>query len=123
MPKYVDGFIIPVPRARLDEYKKMARKASKIWLKYGALDYCETVGDDLEVMGMTSFNKLAKTKDDELVIFAWITYASKKERNQINKKVMQDPWILKMDPAMHPFSPKRMAFGGFKVFVDSGQLD
>ncbi len=117
MSKYVDGFIIPISKKKVSEYQKIAKKAARIWKKYGALEYYETVGDDLLVRGITSFNKLAKTKSNETVIFAWIVYKSKAHRKSVNKKVMKDPWIMSYDPSQHPFDPRRMAYGGFKVIV------
>ena len=112
---YVDGFVIPVPKSKIAAYKKMAKLGAKIWREYGALDYYECVGDDLNIKGITSFRKLAKLKPNETVIFAWIVYKSKAHRNQVNKKIMQDP-RMQSYPEM-PFDPKRMTFGGFKVLV------
>ncbi|MFO1347601.1 MAG: DUF1428 domain-containing protein [Pseudomonadales bacterium] len=112
---YVDGFVIPVPKSKIAAYKKMAKLGAKIWREYGALDYYECVGDDLNIQGVTSFEKFAKLKSDETVIFAWIVYKSKAHRNQVNKKVMQDPRMQSCQEM--PFSPKRMTVGGFKVLV------
>ncbi len=120
--KYVDGFVIVVPKAKRAEYKKMAMMGKKMWLKYGALDYKECVSEDLNVhtggMPMKNFAKLAAAKEDEDVWFSYILYASKKQRNDINKKVMAD-----MDKAMAgkemkmPFDMKKFSVGGFKVEV------
>lgn len=112
---YIDGFVIPVPKNKIAAYKKMAKLGAKIWREYGALDYYECVGDDLDIQGVTPFEKFAKLKPDETVIFAWIVYKSKAHRNQVNKKVMQDP-RMQSYPEM-PFNPKRMTVGGFKVLV------
>lgn len=96
----------------------MALKAAKIWKEYGALDYWECVGDDLEVKGMTSYPRLTKLKSDESVVFAWIVYRSRKHRDQVNAKVMTDPRLQKMcDPKKPLFDFKRMAYGGFKALV------
>lgn len=120
MAKYVDGFVIPVPKGKIKVYKSIARKAASIWKKYGALDYFEAVGDDLNHKGMTaSFPKLAKAKSNETVIFAWIVYKSKAHRNSVNKKVMKDPYMMNFDVKTVPFDSKRMAYGGFKVLVEA----
>jgi uncharacterized protein YbaA (DUF1428 family) len=115
---YVDGFVIPVPKKQLAAYKKISTKAGRIWKEFGALDYKECVGDDLKVKWGTPFLKLAKAKPGETVVFSWITYKSKAQRDRINKKVMNDP-RLKMDGQSMPFDMKRMTYGGFKVFVDA----
>ena len=115
---YVDGFVIPVPKKQLAAYRKMSVKAGKIWKEYGALDYKECVGDDLKVKWGTPFLKLAKAKPGETVVFSWITYKTKAQRDRINAKVMKDP-RLQMDGAAMPFDMKRMTYGGFKVFVDA----
>ena len=115
---YVDGFVIPVSKKQLAAYKKISAKAGKIWKEYGALDYKECVGDDLKIKWGTPFPKLAKAKPGETVVFSWITYKSKAQRDRINKKVMADP-RLHMDGAAMPFDLKRMTYGGFKVFVDA----
>jgi uncharacterized protein YbaA (DUF1428 family) len=115
---YVDGFVIPVPKKQLAAYKKISAKAGKIWKEYGALDYKECVGDDLKIKWGTPFPKLAKAKTGETVVFSWITYKSKAQRDRINAKVMADP-RLKMDGTAMPFDMKRMSYGGFKVFVDA----
>ena len=112
---YVDGFVIPVPKSKIATYKKMAKLGAKMWLEYGALDYYECVGDDLNIQGVIPFGKFAKLKPNETVIFSWIVYKSKAHRNQVNKKVMQDP-RMQAYPEM-PFDPKRMTLGGFKVLV------
>lgn len=118
MAKYVDGFVIAVPKANLDAYKKMAKDASKIWKKYGALDYVEAVGEDMEPEGMPlTFPKLAKLKEDEVVVFSYITYKSKAQRNKVNKQVMADPAMKKYEDMPMPFNMKRMAFGGFETMV------
>lgn len=115
--RYIDGFVIPVPRTKLASYKRMASAAGKVWMEYGALEYYECAGDDLESQWGLSFTKLAKTKPDETVVFSFIIYASKADRNRINKKVMSDERINKMMEQDMPFDVKRMANGGFKSIV------
>lgn len=117
--KYVDGFVLPVPKKNLAAYKRLAAKASKIWRKLGALEYRECIGDDLNIKGMMPFPKMAKVKPGETVVFAWIVYKSKAHRNQVNAKIMKDPQIHKMCSQPMPFDCKRMACGGFKVVVES----
>jgi uncharacterized protein YbaA (DUF1428 family) len=113
---YVDGFVIPVPKRKLPDYRRMAQLGAKIWKEHGALEYYECVGDDLDVpMGM-SFRKLGKLKAGETVVFSWIVYRSKAHRDRVNKKVMTDPRMKDMNMPM-PFDIKRMAYGGFKVLV------
>ncbi len=114
---YVDGFLVPVPRKRLDDYRKLARKASKVWMKHGALEYIECVADDVKPGKWTSFPQSVKLKPDEVVIFAWIVFKSRAQRDKINAKVMKDPFMQGMDPKNIPFDGKRMIFGGFKTFV------
>lgn len=114
---YVDGFLLPVPKKNLDAYRRISRKAGKVWREHGALDYKECVGDDLKVKGMSSFVKAVKTKPGETVVFSWITYKSRAHRDRVNAKVMKDPRI-NMDGVSMPFDVKRMLYGGFKVFVD-----
>ena len=119
MPKYVDGFVLAVPKRKLETYRRIASRAGRIWKKNGALDYVECVGDDLNTkMGMP-FPRLAKAKAGETVVFSWILYKSRAQRDRVNAKVMKDPWMAEMmDPKAMPFDMKRMAFGGFKVLVD-----
>ena len=116
---YLDGFIIAVPKTNLDAYRKISRKAGKIWREFGALDYREAVADDVQVGKVTSFPRAVKQKPDETVIFAYILYKSRRDRDCINKMVMADPRMAKMmDPKAMPFDGKRMIFGGFKTIVD-----
>lgn len=114
---YVDGFLLAVPKDQLDAYKKLSRKAGKLWREYGALSYMECVADDVPEGKLTSFPRAVKLKDGETVIFSWIVYNSRRERDAINKKVMADP-RLKMDPATMPFDTKRMIWGGFKSIIE-----
>ena len=114
---YVDGFIIAVPEDKLEDYKKLSRKAGKLWREYGALSYIECVADDVPEGKLTSFPRAVKCQPGETVIFSWIVYKSRKERDAINKKVMADP-RLKCDPSTMPFDAKRMIYGGFKTIVE-----
>ena len=118
MSQYIDGFVLSVPKAKLAAYKKLATKAGKIWREHGALDYRECVGDDLEAKGMVAFPKLAKSKQGEVVIFAYAVFESRKQRDAINKKIMNDPRIATLCGATSGiFDIKRMAYGGFKSLV------
>lgn len=120
---YVDGFLLPVPTKNLAAYRKMSQKAGEVWMEHGALDYKECAGDDLDVDGMTasfattSFPKTMRLKPRHTVVFSWIVYASKAERNRILKLVMADPRLAKMPDPM-PFDPTKMLYGGFEVIVD-----
>lgn len=119
MPKYVDGFVLPVSKDKLEAYKKMAKKGAKMWKKYGALDYKECLADDLESMGTPSlFPRMVKLKPDEVVIFSFIIYKSRAHRDQVMKKVMNDTSMNEFIDDM-PFNLKRMAAGGFSVIVDA----
>ena len=116
---YVDGFVVPVPKRKIDAYKRMSRKAGKIWREYGALDYVECVADDVKPGKSTSFPQAVKLKSGEPVVFSWIVYKSRRDRDRINAKVMKDKRLASMmDPKQLPFDGKRMFWGGFKVIVD-----
>jgi uncharacterized protein YbaA (DUF1428 family) len=118
MTKYVDGFIVPVPKKNLDAYRRMSEQAGKIWKEYGALEYTEAVADDVKPGEVTSFPQSVKLKDDETVIFAWIVYESREQRDRVNEKVMSDPRMKGMDPKTMPFDAKRMFWGGFETVVE-----
>ncbi len=118
MAKYVDGFVLIVPKKKLDAYRRMSRKAGKIWREYGALEYRECVGQDLKAKFGLPFGKLTKAKPSEAVVFSWIVYKSRKDRDKINAKVMADKRLSGMDPNKMPFDLKRMSYGGFEIFVD-----
>jgi uncharacterized protein YbaA (DUF1428 family) len=119
MPQYVDGFIVPVPKKNLDAYRRISQKAGKIWREHGALEYRECVAEDVKMGKLTSFPRSVKSKADETVVFAWIVYKSRTDRDRINAKVMKDPRLAKMmQPDAMPFDTKRMIYGGFEVFVD-----
>ena len=116
---YVDGFVAPVPIANLAAYRKMARLAGKVWREHGALAYRECVADDVKPGKLTSFPQSVKLKPDETVVFSWIVYKSRADRDRVNAKVMKDPRIIAMmDPKTMPFDGKRMFWGGFKVMLD-----
>jgi uncharacterized protein YbaA (DUF1428 family) len=118
MARYVDGFVVPVPKKKLEAYRRMARTAGKVWREYGALPYCECVADDVKPGKLTSFPQSVKLKPDETVVFAWITYKSRAHRDRVMKQVMADPRLAGMDPATMPFDARRMFFGGFTAIVD-----
>ncbi len=119
MPRYVDGFVIPVPKAKLAAYRRMSRKAGTVWREFGALEYRECVEDDVKMGKLTSFPRSVKLKPNEVVVFSWIVFKSRLERDRINAKVMKDPRLAAMmDPDRLPFDAKRMIYGGFKVSVD-----
>jgi len=116
--RYVDGFVLPVPKKKLQAYRRMAQKAGKIWREHGAIDFRECVADDVKVGKLTSFPRSVKLKRGETVVFSWIVYKSRADRDRINAKVMKDPRLADMmDPKAMPFDAKRMIYGGFKVLV------
>ena len=115
---YVDGFVVPVPKKKLPAYKRMAKKAGKVWREYGATAFYECAADDVSVGKRTSFPRSVKLKPDETVDFSFIMYRSRAERDRINAKVMKDPRLAKMmNPKDMPFDGKRMIYGGFKTVV------
>jgi uncharacterized protein YbaA (DUF1428 family) len=120
MEKYVDGFLIPLPKDKVDEYLRMAERAGAIWKEHGALEYWECIGDDLDVQNFVSFKSAARAEENETVIFSWIVYESRAHRDQVNAAVMADPRMAEMMkpdfPA--PFDCKRMAYGGFRKIVE-----
>jgi len=118
MPHYVDAFVVPVPEKRLADYRKLARLGAKVWREHGALQYVECVADDVSPGKRTSFPRSVKLKEDEVVVFAWIVYKSRRDRDRINKLAMNDPRFANMDLSNMPFDPKRMFFGGFKTMVE-----
>lgn len=116
---YVDGFVLPIPKDKLDAYRRIAKKAGKVWLEHGALEYKECVADDVKPGKLTSFPQAVKLKRNEMVVFSWITYKSRAHRDRVNAKVMKDPRLAKMmDAAYQPFDLKRLIYGGFKVIID-----
>ena len=120
MPQYVDGFVLPVPKRNLDAYRRMARKAGKVWREHGALDYKECVAEDVKRGKLTSFPQSVDLKRGETAVFAWITFKSRAHRDRVNKKVMADPRLADMmETSDSVFDSKRMIYGGFEVIVDA----
>jgi uncharacterized protein YbaA (DUF1428 family) len=119
MAKYVDGFVLPVPRKSIDAYREMARRSGKIWREHGALAFTECVADDVKPGKWTSFPQSVKLKAGEVVWFSWIVFKSRKDRDRVNAKVMKDPRLAgMMNGKDMPFDAKRMIYGGFKAMVD-----
>ena len=118
--RYVDGYVLPVPKKNLNAYRRMAKKAAKLWHEHGALDYKECVGEDLDVTFGVPFTRQIKLKPGETVVFAYILFKSRAHRDRVNAKVMKDPRLTdSMDVKSMPFDCKRMVYGGFKVIVDA----
>jgi len=116
--RYIDGFLLPVPRRKIEAYRRISSKAGKVWREHGALEYRECAGDDLaNKMGVT-FPARVRAKRGETVVFSWIVYKSRAHRDRVNKKVMKDPRIQPDMTGEMPFDMKRMTYGGFTVFVD-----
>ncbi len=120
MPRYVDGFLIPLKKSKLAAYRRIAAAAGKIWKEHGALQYVEAAGDDLKIKGMvSSFPKVTRLKSGETIFFSFIVYKSRKHRDAVNKKVMADPRVHALcKPENSPFDFKRMNYGGFSALVD-----
>ena len=123
MPNYIDGFVFPIAKAHLEEYKTVAEKVAEIWKEYGALAYLEFLGDDLQVEETASFIKTMEVKENEQLIFGWVVFPSKEIRNEANKKVPQDPimeTLVKplLDPDKMIFNANRMLYGCFKSFIE-----
>jgi uncharacterized protein YbaA (DUF1428 family) len=116
---YVDGFIVPVPKRKLDAYRRLARKAAKIWKEHGAIEFRECIADDVKKGKWTSFPRSVKLKPSETVVFSYIVYKSRAHRDQVNAKVMKDKRFAGMDMKDMPFDGRRMIYGGFKVLVDA----
>ena len=118
--RYVDGYVLPVPKKNLQTYRRIARKAGTIWRDHGALEYRECVGDDLAVKFGVPFPRKIKLKRGETVVFSWIVFKSRAHRDRVNAKVMKDPRLASaMDGESMPFDCNRMVYGGFKVLVDA----
>jgi uncharacterized protein YbaA (DUF1428 family) len=119
MAKYVDGFVVPVPKKNMEAYRRMARRAGKVWREHGALEYREFIADDVKVGKLTSFPRSVKLKPGETVVFSYVVYKSRAHRDRVNKKVMKDPRLADMmDPKSLPFDGKRMIYGGFKRLLE-----
>jgi len=118
--RYVDGYVLPVPKKNVQAYRRMAQKAGRIWREHGALEFRECVGDDLNVQMGIPFPRMIRLKRGETVFFSWVVFKSRAQRDRVNTKVMNDPRLAKMmDPKAMPFDFKRMVYGGFKVLVDA----
>jgi uncharacterized protein YbaA (DUF1428 family) len=116
--RYVDGFVVPVPKKNLQAYRRMAKTAGKVWRSHGALEFREYVADDVKVGKWTSFPRSVKLKSGETVVFSWIVYKSRAHRDRVNAKVMKDPRLAKMmNPKAMPFDGQRMIYGGFKLLL------
>jgi uncharacterized protein YbaA (DUF1428 family) len=119
MAAYVDGFVVPVPRKKIEAYRRMSLKAGKIWREHGALEFRECMADDVKWGKRTSFPRSVKLKAGEVAWFSFIVYKSRKDRDRVNAKAMKDPRLAgMMDPKGMPFDAKRMIYGGFRVMVD-----
>ena len=128
MANYIDGFVLPVPRDRLNEYKRVVEVVAEIWKEHGALDYWEYVGDDLNLEGTRSFTDLVAATEDETIVFGWVVFDSREARDLANKKVAADPRMAEMiDPLIDPSNPvfdaRRMAYGGFQSLVRSSNAN
>jgi uncharacterized protein YbaA (DUF1428 family) len=118
MSRYVDGFVLPVPKKNIEAYREEARKAGEVWREYGALEFVECVADDVKPGKLTSFPQSVNLRDDETVVFSWIVYESREKRDEVNEKVMNDPRIKDMSPERMPFDARRMFWGGFRTIVE-----
>ncbi|MGE0481308.1 MAG: DUF1428 domain-containing protein [Phycisphaerae bacterium] len=122
MPKYVDGFVLPIATKNLAAYRRLARLTARVWREHGALEYRECVGEDLKIKDVLSFPTLAKSRPGETVVLAWIVFKSRAHRDRVNKLVLADPRLKKvMASGKMPFDCKRMAYGGFEVLVDGAR--
>lgn len=118
MAHYIDGFVLPIPRDRLGEYKRIVEVAAEIWKEHGALDYREYVGDDMSLEGTRSFTDLIAASEDEVIVFGWVVFESRETRDLANEKVAADPRMADLiDPSNSGFDAKRMAYGGFQSLV------
>ena len=115
---YVDGFVIPLPKTKVEVYRRLAQKAGRIWREHGALEFRECVLEDAKAIGALSFPRGIRAKPGETVLFSWIVYKSKAHRDRVNAKVMKDPRLAGMSVEQMPFDCKRMLYGGFKVLVE-----
>lgn len=116
--RYVDGFVLPVPKKNIEEYRAFSEKAGKVWKQHGALEYIECIADDVKPGKVTSFPQAVKLEPDETVVFAWITYKSREDRDRVNAAVMKDPVMTNHDPKSMPFDGMRMFYGGFEMFIE-----
>ena len=128
MAHYIDGFVLPIPRDRVNDYKRIAEAVAEIWKEHGALDYLEYVGDDLRLEGTRSFTDLVAATEDEIIVFGWVVFDSREARDLVNEKVASDPRMADLiapliDPSAPVFDAKRMAYGGFQSLVRSSNAD
>ncbi len=119
MPKYIDAFVLPISKRKVEAYRRVARAAARVWRDHGALEYRECVGDDLHPAGFVPFPRRFRAKRGETIIFSWIVYKSRAHRDRVNRKAMRDPRLAGMDPANVPFDVKRIVYGGFTILVDA----
>lgn len=120
MANYIDGFVLPIPRDRLNDYKRLVEAVAEIWKEHGALDYLEYVGDDLKLAGTRSFINLIAAKEDEVIVFGWVVFASREARDLANDKVAADPRMADLIASYNTgFDAERMAYGGFRSLVES----
>jgi len=118
MEKYVDGFLVPLAKDKIEDYRKLAAAAGAVWMDHGALEYVECVGDDLTSEHTATFPPMAGCAEGETVVFSYIVYESREHRDRVNEAVMKDPRLEEMIKDIeHPFDPKRMAYGGFRAIV------
>lgn len=120
MTQYIDGFVLPIPRNRLTDYKRLVESVAEVWKEHGALEYREYVGDDLVLEGTRSFTDLLGATDGEVVVFGWVVFESREARDLANEKVAADPRMAELVSASDSgFDAKRMVYGGFQSFVRS----
>lgn len=118
MANYIDGFALPLPRNRRDEYRRVVEAIAEIWKEHGAIDYKEFIGDDLHMEGTRSFTETLEVKDDEILIFGWVEFESREKRDLANEKISADPRVaLLMENAEIGFDAKRMVYAGFSPFI------
>jgi uncharacterized protein YbaA (DUF1428 family) len=118
MGNYVDGYVVPVPKQKLEDYRRLAEEAGKVWREHGALEYIECIADDVKPGEVTSFPQSVQLEPDETVVLSWIVFQSRAHRDEVNARVMQDPRIAGMDRSTMPYDGKRMFWGGFEKFVE-----
>ena len=118
MARYVDGYVLPIPRKHVETYRKIAQAAGRIWREHGALSYTESMGDDVKPGKLTSFPQAVKLRKGEVVWLSWAMYKNRAHRDRVNKKVLADPRLEAMAKEPFPFDMKRMVMGGFDVIVD-----
>ena len=128
MANYIDGFVLPVPRDRLNEYKRVAEAVADVYKEHGAIDYLEYVGDDMHREGTRSFNDLVASTEDEAIVYGWVVFESREARDLVNEKVEADPRMADliaplMDPSNPVFDAKRMAYGGFQSLIRSADAN